>query len=253
MRIYGIGATESVDRTGEVVKLDGMDISEVSLWNDEHNSRSFFQILGHVQESKKIYKPEECTDEYQRKCWDTVKKPFLYVAGEIMDDHPNAAAAAALVRYGTVHPEYPVGLSVEGMTLDRSGSVLTKTKVKNVSLTVKPANPDCRVFAQVDLTKSFSGPVSLPEQYKGAENRKSFRNIPSEEQRILSKSVLLAQTKELLKTEGMDTSGVTLLKCWNCGEGKIFVKSRLPNRCVACSEAFTMSDIFKARSTTHKF
>lgn len=246
MRIYGIASTEALDRTGESVSLEGMDISGISLFNDEHTDEGFFYVLGRILESKKIYSAKECTNEYELRCWNRVKRPFLYVYGELMDDHPNAAAASSLIKYSIKHPEFPVGLSVEGSTLERDGSRLTKTRVRNVSLTVRPANTDCIVFACDDLTKSFED-VQLPERYKNVQNRKQFRNIPSEEQRFLAKSEFIQELKELLQKDDQTIEGASIIRCFGCGQSKIFMKSRLPNRCVACGDSFSMTDIFKAR------
>lgn len=247
MLIYGIAATETKDRTGESIDLNGMDISDIRLLNDEHSSDRFFEILGYIDQAKKITSEKDCEDEFQLKCWNSLKKPFLYIAGKLMDDHPNAQSAAALIKYSMQNPNYPVGLSVEGATLERQGQKLLKTKVKNVSLTIKPANPECRIFAKTDLTKSFDK-VDLPEKYKNvSESRRQFRELPSKQMRLLAKSALLADLVTLAKSnDELEISGATIMKCWNCGEGKTFLKSRLPNRCMACSERFTMSDIYKA-------
>lgn len=247
MLIYGIAATETKDRTGESIDLSGMDISDIRLLNDEHSSERFFEILGYIDLAKKISSEKDCEDEFQSKCWNIVKKPFLYISGKLMDDHPNAQSAAALIKFSMQNPNYPVGLSVEGMTIERQGQKLLKTKVKNVSLTIKPANPECKIFAKTDLTKSFDK-VDLPEKYKNIhESRKQFRELPSKGMRLLAKSELLKDLVTLAKSgDNLQISGATIMKCWNCGEGKAFLKSRLPNRCTACNERFTMSDIYKA-------
>jgi hypothetical protein len=251
--IYGIAATESLDRTGERVMLNGMDIQHVRAFNDEHQSKHCFEILGAVQASKKIYSERDCEDQYQLKCWNLVRKPYLYVYGEIADQdgHPNAQAAAALIKFSTRHPEMPVGFSVEGATLEREGNMLTKTKVVNISLTVKPANTECRVFSVQDLTKSYED-VALPDLYKGAHGRKQFRNVPSDAARILSKTAFIKDAITLSKSQEISPDGVAAVKCWSCGEAKLFVKRRLPNRCVACGEAFSMQDLFKALSSDNR-
>jgi hypothetical protein len=249
VHIYGIAATETKDRTGESIDLNGMDIADIRLLNDEHSSDRFFEILGYIDIAKKIFSKEECEDEYQLRCWNMIKKPFLFISGKLMDGHPNAQSAASLIKYSMQNPNYPVGLSVEGSTLERQGPKLLKTKVKNVSLTIKPANPECKIFAKTDLTKNFEK-IDLPDRYKNVhEGRKQFRELPSKRMRLLAKSELLKDLVNLAKSEDeLQISGATIMKCWNCGEGKTFLKSRLPNRCSACNERFTMSDIYKALS-----
>jgi ribosomal protein S27E len=247
MEIFGCAGTEDIDKVGESVKLDGMDISEIHLFNDEHESDTMFQVLGKITEAKKIYSEKDIKDEFQKKAWDRMKRPFLYVRGKIADEegHPNAAAAASLIRFAVKNPDFRIGLSVEGSTLERRGNDLVKTKVKNVALTVKPANPHTFILPVSDLMKSYES-VALPEKYKEVEGRRQFRNIPDETQRLLAKSEFLEGLKELIKSPEEVRSGAVSMKCWNCGESKLFMKSRLPNRCTACSEAFTMNDIFKA-------
>lgn len=248
MKIYGIASTADIDRAGERIDLEGMDISKVRNFNDEHESRNCFDVLGYVHEAKKIYAEQDCTDEYQKRCWGLVKRPFVYVAGELLDEegHENAKAAAAFVRYGVKNPSIAVGFSVEGSTLEREGNVLKRTEVINVSITKKPANPNCRVFPVIDLAKSHMD-VQCPEKYKGNYvGRKAFRDLPGPHERFQAKIALLSDMKTLLKSDNPNTSGATILKCWNCGEGKLFMKSRLPNRCVACSNSFSMLELFNS-------
>lgn len=227
-----------------------MDISSIRLLNDEHASDTMFQILGHITQAKKIVSVKDCEDEYQVRCWKALNRPFLYIRGKIADEegHPNATAAASLIKYGLQNPDFKVGLSVEGSTLERKGSDLTKTKVKNVSLTVKPANPHTFILPVNDLAKSFDK-VELPEQYRNVEGRKQFRSVPDTEKILLAKSVFLKELKELAKSDSATMDSAAVIKCWNCGQSKLFMKSRLPNRCIACGEAFSMSDIFKARNS----
>jgi hypothetical protein len=248
MEIFGCAATSDVDRAGERVLLDGMDIADIKLFNDEHASERMFEILGNISQAVKIYTEKECADEYQLKCWKLLKRPFLYVRGSIADEqgHPNAQAAAALIKFGQQNPDFKVGLSVEGMTLERRGTDLVRTKVRNVSLTVKPANPHTFIFPVIDLAKSHA-PAVLPEQYRDVEGRKQFRSLPDDKTMILAKSGFLQELKELLKSDAQTVEGAAVIKCWNCGTGKVFMKSRLPNRCGACGEGFTMKDIYSAR------
>lgn len=250
MEIYGIAATEDQDKEGEKILLDGMDISNVKLFNDEHESRRMFEILGEVKQAKKIYSDKDCEDDFQIKCWQKVKRPFLYVRGELADDqgHPNAQAAAALIKYGSKHSDQlQVGFSVEGRRVDAKGPVLTKTEVHNISLTVSPANPNTCIFPVIDLAKS-AAPAILPEKYKNVSGRKQFRCIPDEKQLLLAKSAFLVELKELAKSTPEVQSNATIMRCWNCGTGKVFMKSKLPNRCTGCGEAFTMKDILTAKN-----
>lgn len=248
MEIYGCAGTEDVDRVGERVLIDGMDISSIRLFNDEHESSTMFQILGNIDEAKKIMSEKDISDEYQEKCWKRVGgRPFLYVRGRLADDdgHPNAQAAASLIKFGAQNSDFKVGLSVEGSTVDKKGKDLVKTKVNNVSLTVKPANPNTFILPLNDLAKS-DAQIALPEKYKNVEGRKQFRNLPDVDNRMLAKSQFIEELSSLMKSDKETQNSAVVVNCWNCGEHKLFMKMRLPNRCLACGEAFSMSDLFRA-------
>jgi hypothetical protein len=247
--IYGILATQAPDRVGEVLNIEGADISDLKYINDEHESRCF-DILGGIDLSKKIFKEQDCASEFEHMCWTRVKKPFIYIEGSLATpEHPNASAAEGLIRYAQQVPGFPVGLSVEGATVERRSKELAKTKIIAASITVKPCNPECLVFPKINLQKSF---VDLPERYKNIKpGRKSFYEMPSDEARLLSKSLFIKEINTLMKS-GEPLDSATVLKCWNCGEAKLFMRHRPPNRCVACQEPFTISDIFKAVTSDRK-
>lgn len=242
--IWGIAGTENVDRIGEKLIVSGADISDLHIINDEHKTNNCFSILGQITLAKKIFREQDCQDEFELKAWRTVQKPLIFVRGNLVGgEHPNANAAQSLIKYGAQNPDFPIGFSVEGATIDRQGNTLNKTKVVAVSLTIKPCNPECRVYPAVNLTKSWD-PVQFPKEYENFESRKAFRNLPSEEMRLLSKSLFIKDTLNLMKSGDLD--GAALMKCWNCGENKLFMKMRLPNKCTACGEAFSMLDIYRA-------
>lgn len=245
--IYGIAATDATDRTGERLNIAGADISDLRIFNDEHKSSNFFSILGDITRAKKILKEEECEDEKQLKCWNLVKRPLIYVEGNIIDDgHPNAEAATALIKYSLTHPNFPVGLSVEGATIARNGNNLDRSKIIAASLTIKPCNTQTRIFPVNNLMKSWEV-FEIPEIYKNTFGRKQFRELPSEEMRLLNKSILIKEVNTLIKSGNPSDEGATIMRCWNCGEARLLMKSRLPNRCIACHEGFSMRDIFRAK------
>jgi len=245
--IYGIAGTQARDRVGERLHIKGADISKMSVFNDEHKSSNMFSILGQVDNSKKIFSEADCENDRHKKCWNLVKKPFIYVEGSLADDgHPNAAAAVSLIKYAQQNPRFKIGFSIEGNTLKKQDNDLIRTAIERVSLTVQPCNPECAVFPGIDLQKSLVQ-VELPDRYKGVVNQRSFKELPSLEARMLNKSMLLKDMIDLAKS-GIDLDTATMMRCWNCGEARMLMKSRLPNRCLACSSPFSLADIFKAIS-----
>lgn len=169
--IDGIAATEDRDSQGEILKLNGADISRMTTkgyFNDNHGT-GFLNTLGRITEAKKIFRKDDCESGRQRMFWEQKQKPFLYVKGYLFDDadHPNAKAVAAIMKeFQKMGTPLDVKMSVEGKVDDRAGydrSVLARSTVQNVALTLVPANGETaaavagRINKSVDLVKSAGG------------------------------------------------------------------------------------------------
>lgn len=248
MRVYGVAAAQNPDNSGETIIIDNIDTSRMRIINDEHGSDAW-SMIGSIDYHKKIKSREDCTDEQERRCWDQTQVPFLFVRGEIADEsgHPNAQAAASLLKFTSSRPDLPlrIGFSIEGGILERSGpdnKTLSKTLATGASFTVKPCNPKAVMFPETDLTKSWiaTPPAVYYEALAKSDAKSSFIEMPK---------VVLAMKLEELKKHVEDYYGsFTSIKCWRCGDGVRFFKSSrdIPNRCSKCSNAFTMSDIYNA-------
>lgn len=137
--------SQLMDTQGEMLSVEGADISELTKLNDNHG-KGFFNSIGRVTSSKKIFKAEDCEDDRQRYYWNKIKAPYIYVKGVLYDDedHPNARAAAAILR--NIHKsDTPLQLkaSVEGGVVSRgisNPSLLARTKIHSIALTFTPAN-----------------------------------------------------------------------------------------------------------------
>lgn len=141
--------SELKDTQGETLSVDGANIDELEQgrgrFNDNHG-KGFFNSLGRVTEAKKIYKSEDCDNERHSYYWEKIKAPFVYAKGYLYndDDHPNARAAAAILR--NIHREdtpLKMKASVEGGVLSRGikdPTRLARTKIHSVALTFTPAN-----------------------------------------------------------------------------------------------------------------
>lgn len=152
------------DTQGETLDIEGADISELEAGrgrlNDNHG-KGFFSCLGKITKAKKIFKAEDCEDDRQRYYWEKVKSPYIFVAGELFndEDHPNAKAAAAILR--NIHKTdcpLKVKSSVEGGIISRGlrdPTLLARTKIHSVALTFVPANQATLVEA-LNLDKSSS-------------------------------------------------------------------------------------------------
>ena len=144
-----IAGSQLRDTQGEMLDVAGADISHLEqglgLWNDNHG-HGFFNTLGKITGAKKIFKAEDCENDRHRYYWEKIKAPYIYARGYMFDDddHPNAKAAAAILR--NIHKaDCPLKLkaSVEGGVIARGindSNLLARTKITKVALTFTPAN-----------------------------------------------------------------------------------------------------------------
>lgn len=144
-RIGGIASTENKDFQGEVVKIEGLDISTLSkngFFNQDHK-KGFENILGKVDFAEKREDPE-------------VGK-HLYVEGKLFKTQPASQAAWNIMQeLEKGDASKRMQMSVEGKILKREGKdkkVIAKAKVENVALTLNPINE--HTFAS--FVKSFEG------------------------------------------------------------------------------------------------
>lgn len=146
LKIDGIATSEHIDSSGELLLIENHDISDLvegkGVLNFEHSNKHE-DIVGAIIYAKKILKKSDCENERQRKYWDFVKKPFVYIIGELFDDqeHPGAIAVAAMIRYYAAKKEKMlIGFSIEGATLERDGNVLKETVGRRAAITLRPCN-----------------------------------------------------------------------------------------------------------------
>lgn len=144
--------TQTIDSSGEILHLRGLDISdflEGRAWlNWEHNNDLAENLVGRFTFAKKIFGPEDCDDERQAMYWAKLQTPFLYGICDLLDEeyHPGAVAVAAMIRYFKKRSEpVMVGASIEGQTLDRKDGDLLRTVGRRVAATLRPCNRQCWV------------------------------------------------------------------------------------------------------------
>src|SRR5271165_3370174 len=147
--IDGIGTSEAIDTSGEIVDLKGLDTSSLvgSAFNFEHKSDLPAQIVGKILEATKIFCKEDCKNERHLYYWNKCQIPFLYVMGRLFDDRkPSAVEVAALFHDDAAHPnEQPmIGFSIEGARLgEKQGMLVPRSIARKVTVTVIPANKSC--------------------------------------------------------------------------------------------------------------
>ncbi len=157
-----IAGSQLRDTQGETLSIEGADISELEAGrgriNNDHG-KGFFNCLGKVTGAKKIFKVEDCEDDRHHYYWEKVKSPYIYVKAELFNDgdHPNARAAAAILR--NIHKtDCPLKIksSVEGGVIARGlkdPTLLARTKIHSVALTFVPAN-QATLVEPLNLDKS---------------------------------------------------------------------------------------------------
>jgi hypothetical protein len=149
----GVFASEAIDSSGEILDIDGLDISDFDegkgVANYEHKGHegntNGEEIVGKIVYSHKVFEASDCTNDRERMFWDKVKLPFLYGVVRLYDGagHEGAKALAAIVRDSHANEEpIVVGFSIEGSTLekDKNTNRLKSTIAKRVALTLRPCN-----------------------------------------------------------------------------------------------------------------
>lgn len=151
----GAAASEAVDSSGEKLLVSGCDISEWEegrgLLNWEHrgpdsNGASPLDTVGKIVYAKKLLTRGDCENARQRKYWDDIKKPYIYIIGRLYDaaGHPAAIALAAQMRDHLANGEKIMcRLSIEGSTLEKEDNVLKRCIARVCAITLKPCNRTC--------------------------------------------------------------------------------------------------------------
>lgn len=159
--IDGIATSAAIDTSGEMVDINGMDISSFNdgtgCLNSEHinpDHKQFVEspkdqdgqwgtIVGRIFLGKKIFAEHDCESERELWFWSQIKLPFVYIAGELFDNdgHKNAEALASIIHhYHERNLPILCRFSVEGSTVNRDGNVLKETIARKCAVTIKPCN-----------------------------------------------------------------------------------------------------------------
>lgn len=154
MVIDGVAASEALDSSGEILKIDGCDISTLAVdgvLNYEHRGDDApgaqpGDNLGKIIFAKKIFKDADCDTDRQRKYWKSLELPFIYFMCRLYDGagHHGAKELAAQIRDAVANGEPPImRFSIEGSTLatdSKNKKILTRSIARVVAITRKPCN-----------------------------------------------------------------------------------------------------------------
>lgn len=157
--IDGIGASQNIDSSGEVIDIAGMDIStlaktgtftyEHELAKDQQGNpitvKIPSQVVGKILKAKKIFSDKDCADDREAYFWEKCRTPFLYVMGELFDDYKESAKdVAGMFRYDQdkrgQNENNVMNFSIEGAKLEKAGNVITKSIARKCTIAVFPCN-----------------------------------------------------------------------------------------------------------------
>jgi hypothetical protein len=146
--IHGIGASENIDSSGEIVSIAGLDISSLDkdgVFNYEHKSDLPAQVVGKILKARKIFSDADCEDDNQLMFWNKVKVPYLYVMGELLDDYSDSAReVAARFKYDQDHKNQNersmMNFSVEGSKISKEGITVSRSIARKITITILPCN-----------------------------------------------------------------------------------------------------------------
>jgi hypothetical protein len=151
--LAGIGATEDIDSSGEIIEIKGIDHS--SLLKDgkvhfEHKNDNSSQVIGKIVDCKKILKESDCEHELHKYFWEKARKrPYMYVAAVLFDKmgHQGAKDALAQAKFDQhLDTDKTNGMSwwsIEGSRLDKEGNRIKKCIARDWAYTHRPCNKAC--------------------------------------------------------------------------------------------------------------
>lgn len=156
MLIDGIAASEALDSSGEILDVEGCDISTLDTegvlnWEhrgDDSPGHSSSDIVGKIVFCKKVFGAKDCDNERQLSYWKRIELPFIYIIARLADaaGHSEAKNMAALIRDHHANNEpILVRFSIEGSTIgtDQSKKHLKESVARRVAATIKPCNRSC--------------------------------------------------------------------------------------------------------------
>lgn len=161
--IAGTFSAETPDRTAEIIRIKGMDISHLNsgkaILNAEHNSGAFSNYLGRILSAKKIFSEDDCVTKHETECFmNAGQVPIIYGKAELFDDeegHTEAQHAAAIIKaYKRRGLPIAAQFSIEGASIEKNGGEIKRSVAKVCALTIRPANEACELDVMSELSKS---------------------------------------------------------------------------------------------------
>jgi hypothetical protein len=234
MILDGIAASEHIDSSGEILDVEGCDISAiedgVATINYEHKGDSPKDTIGRIIYGKKIFSEKDCEDDRQLTYWKKSGVPYIYIISELMDQdgHEGAKSAAAIIRhYASRKLPVLARWSIEGSTLKKEKNRLKQSIFKRLALTLAPCNKDATsglLFDPISNTPKDGSLQSIMDKMDKFEHPSYIKLGGSMEIECIP---LLEKTEE--PQEDLKDKIKRLIKDWDGKEDiKTFVKTNLP-------------------------
>ena len=256
--IHGIASSQNIDSSGEIVNIEGLDISSLAVdgvFNYEHEQGKITdkdgklvelqikvpsQVVGKILKAHKIFSPEDCQDEHQLYFWNKIKTPYVYIMGELLDEYTDAAKdLAGKFRYDLDNKhknERAINnFSIEGGKLERKGIEVTRSVARRVTITTAACNKTA--IAEMFPTKKITDINSL------------FKTEPTEIEVLKVVPVRESSAEELKKALDLCSSNVApgQLVCGAALSKENLLKSKNPS---SSSSDQDVSDMLPDASST---
>lgn len=148
--VYGRASTNKIDRQGETIVQDGMDLTPVDegkgVLNYDHG-KGPENLIGLIK-------------GYER------KEDGIYISGKLFKNHTKSKAVYEIMSSLGKSDKSPVALSVEGKIVERCAKnpkIIKKCKIGAVAVTLNPINTD----TYLDLAKSMNAETALEWEATG--------------------------------------------------------------------------------------
>ena len=148
-KMYGIATAEIIDSDNELIKVDGIDYSNLKIINHEHLSSLRFNDPYHIGDIVSV-KKGAMQDFMVDYCYDETIK-CLAIEFVIKSNSPIGRNISNEVLQKVIKKEsIPYCLSIEGKVLERdpkNPNVITKSEMYEVAITTNPANWLSKIYA----------------------------------------------------------------------------------------------------------
>jgi hypothetical protein len=134
MTVDGIAASQCIDRSGEILDIEGVDCHKINR-NDGIPLKWEYRddaVVGRLTYLKKILTLSDCENDRQRMYWNKTEcNPFIYVTCRLNDGDERLTS---FIRDNVIR----LGFGIGGFTTRREGNVLKASCFEELAITCRP-------------------------------------------------------------------------------------------------------------------